>query len=67
MQKMLHQKQLKTTKMNLKESYDLKDKQHRMFNLDETGLQPEHRPPNVIASSDSKPQSTTSPKETTVT
>ena len=47
--------------------YDLKDKPHRIFNLDETGLQPEHRPPNVIASSDSKPQSITSPRGTTVT
>ena len=47
--------------------YDLKEKPHRTFNLDETGLQPELRPPNVIASSDSKPQSITSPRGTTVT
>ena len=30
--------------------YQIKEKPHLIYNLDETGLQPEHRPPSVIAS-----------------
>ena len=49
------------------EKYNLKDKPHLIYNLDETGLQPNHTPPNVIAPANSKPQSITSPRSTTVT
>ena len=52
---------------NILEKYHLKDKPHLIYNLDETGLQPNHTPPNVIAPSNSKPQSITSPRSTTVT
>ena len=38
-----------------------------MFNLDETGLQPYHKYPNIIAAPNSKPQAIVSPKSTTVT
>ena len=47
--------------------YDLKDKPMHIFNLDETGLQPYHKPPNIIAAPNSKPQAIVSPKSTTVT
>ena len=49
------------------EKYGLKDKPQCIYNLDETGLQPDHRPPNVIAPSGSNTQSITSPRSTTVT
>ena len=45
----------------------LKEKPHLIYNLDETGLQPEHRPSSVIASKSNKPQAITSPRSTTVT
>ena len=35
---------------------NLNDKPQCIYNLNETGLQPEHRPPNVIAPLNSKPQ-----------
>ena len=38
------------------EKYDLKDKQMHIFSLDETGLQPYHKPPNIIAAPNSKPR-----------
>ena len=37
------------------------------YNLDETGIKPEHIPPNVIASINSKLQTITSPRSTTTT
>jgi hypothetical protein len=49
------------------QKYDLEDKPQYIFNLDETGLQPNHRPPNIIAAPNREPQSTTSPLSTTVT
>ncbi|XP_053379621.1 jerky protein homolog-like [Mercenaria mercenaria] len=55
---------------NLKQVYDkyeLHDKPQNIYNDDETGLQPEHRPPNVIAPINSKPQAITSPRSTTTT
>ena len=45
----------------------LGDKPHRIFNIDETGLQPEHKPPNVIGSVGNKVQQITSPRSTTTT
>jgi len=39
----------------------------RIYNMDETGLSPEHRPPNIIAPSDEKPQAVTSPRSATTT
>ena len=49
------------------EKYELQDRPQIIYNLDETGIQPEHRPPNVIASINSKPQTITSPRSTTTT
>ena len=49
------------------EKYGLKDKPQCIYNLDETGLQPDHRPPNVIAPSGSNTQPITSARSTTVT
>ena len=49
------------------EKYDLKDKPMHIFNLDETGLQPHHKPPNIIAAPKSKPWAIVSLKSTTVT
>ncbi|XP_053394116.1 uncharacterized protein LOC123523838 [Mercenaria mercenaria] len=47
--------------------YNLEDKPIHIYNLDETGLQPNHKPPNIIAPLHSKPQAVTSPRSTTVT
>ena len=49
------------------EKYDLQDKPVHIFNLDETGLQPYHKPSNIIAVPNSKPQAIVSSKYTTVT
>ncbi|XP_053374341.1 uncharacterized protein LOC128546943 [Mercenaria mercenaria] len=46
---------------------DLLDKPQFIYNLDETGLQPEHRPPNIVANPRTKPQAITSPRSTTTT
>ncbi|XP_052227458.1 uncharacterized protein LOC127842149 [Dreissena polymorpha] len=46
---------------------NLLDKPHLIYNIDETGIQPKHRPPNVIAPVGSKPQAITSPRSTTTT
>ena len=45
----------------------LMNKPQHIYNLDETGIQPEHRPSNVIADPTCKPQAITSPKSTTTT
>ncbi|MES9884138.1 MAG: hypothetical protein ABW185_25105 [Sedimenticola sp.] len=47
--------------------YKLHDKPQFIYNIDETGIQPEHRPPNIIAPVNSKPQAITSPRSTTTT
>ena len=55
---------------NLEETlvkYDLMDKPQHIYNLDETGLQPDHRPANTISSVNVKPQVITSPRSTTTT
>ena len=49
------------------QKYGLSDKPQFIFNIDETGIQPEHRPPNIIAPVGIKPQSVTSPPSTTTT
>lgn len=49
------------------DDHSLSDKPQFIFNLDETGIQPEHRPPNIIAPVTGKPQSVTSPRSTTTT
>ena len=46
---------------------DLKDKPHLIYNIDETGIQPEHRPANIIAPVGQKAHSITSPRGTTTT
>ena len=45
----------------------LGDKPHRIFNIDETRLQPEHKPRNVIGSVGNKVQQITSPISTRTT
>jgi hypothetical protein len=45
----------------------LTDKPHLIYNLDETGISPEHRPPNVIAPTKEKAQAVTSPRSSTTT
>jgi len=55
---------------NLEETlkkYDLLNKPECIYNLDETGIQPEHRPLNIIAPTCEKAQSVTSPRSTTTT
>ncbi|KAJ8306419.1 hypothetical protein KUTeg_016964 [Tegillarca granosa] len=49
------------------EKYDLKSKPHLIYNIDETGLQSEHRPVSVISSKAGKLQAITSPKSATTT
>ena len=49
------------------EENDLLNKPQYIFNLDETGIQPEHKPANVIANPNYKTQAITSPKSTTTT
>ena len=46
---------------------NLHDKPQHIYNLNETGLQPEHRPPNVVANTKTKCQAITSPWSTTKT
>jgi hypothetical protein len=45
----------------------LQDKPEFIFNIDETGISPEHRPPNVIAPIKEKAQAVTSPRSATTT
>lgn len=55
---------------NLKNTIDtlhLENRPDLIFNMDETGISPEHRPPNIIAPSNEKPHSVTSPRSTTTT
>lgn len=48
--------------------HGFKDRPHHIFNMDETGLQPAHKPARIITSTTStKPQAITSPNSTTVT
>lgn len=49
------------------EENDLEDKPQFIYNLDETGIHPEHRPPNVIAPKGQKTPAITSPRSTTTT
>jgi len=46
---------------------NLLGKPQHIYNLDETGIQAEHKPGNVIAGIHFKPQSITSPKSLTTT
>ncbi|MEW8543568.1 MAG: hypothetical protein AB2693_08525 [Candidatus Thiodiazotropha sp.] len=48
-------------------SNNLKNKPERIYNIDETGVSTEHNPPKVICNKDTKPQSVTSPRGSTVT
>ncbi|KAH3708958.1 hypothetical protein DPMN_068417 [Dreissena polymorpha] len=55
---------------NLKNTIDtlhLENRPDLIFNMDETGISPEHRPPNIIAPSNEKPHSVTSPRSATTT
>jgi hypothetical protein len=55
---------------NLEEAfmkYSLVDRPDLIYNLDETGISPEHRPPNVIAPVEGKTHSVTSPRSANTT
>ena len=45
----------------------LHDKPHKIYNIDESALQTEHTPPNVVHDIETKPQSVTSPRSSNVT
>ena len=47
--------------------YDLKSHPECIYNLDETGLQPNHTPPNIIGPVNTKAESLISPKSSTTT
>lgn len=47
--------------------YNLKNKPHLMYNVDEKGLPTEHSPPDTVCGKDSAAQSITSPKDKTTT
>ena len=44
------------------DKYQLHDKPHHIFNVDETGITTEHKPPQIVSSSQSSAQSVTSPR-----
>ena len=46
---------------------NLDNKPNFIYNLDETGIQPEHRPSNIIGNPNFKPQAITSPKSSNTT
>ena len=46
---------------------DLLNKPQFVFNMDETGISPEHRPSNVLAPKNEKPNTVTSPRSATTT
>ena len=47
------------------EKYELVDKPECIYNVDEKGINSEHKPPNIVGGSNSKPQALISPKGTT--
>ncbi|KAH3855479.1 hypothetical protein DPMN_098046 [Dreissena polymorpha] len=47
--------------------YGLQERPDCIYNLDETGISPEHRPPNIIAPIKEKAQAVTSPRSATKT
>jgi len=47
--------------------YDLHGKAHRIFNVDETGITPEHKPPNIVGPKGMTIPAITSPKSNTTT
>ena len=47
--------------------YNLKDKPHCIYNIDEKGLSPEHTPPKVVGDSDAQPPSVISERDKTTT
>lgn len=49
------------------EKYSLHNRPDLIYNLDETGISPEHRPPNVIAPSQGKTHAVTSPRSSNTT
>ena len=49
------------------QKYDLTNKPHRIFNVDEKGFSENHTPPSIVAAGDSVPQAVTSGKSTTTT
>ena len=45
----------------------LHDKPNRIFNIDETGITTDHSPPKIVCKKDTKPQSITSERNSTIT
>jgi hypothetical protein len=60
---MMHFEELK----NVMEKYDLIDKPHLIFNIDEQGITINHSPPRVVTGSEIHPQAVTSGKSSTIT
>lgn len=52
---------------NVMEKYDLIDKPHLIFNIDEKGITINHSPPRVVTGSEMHPQAVTSGKSSTIT
>ena len=52
---------------NVMEKYDLIDKPHLIFNIDEKGITINHSPPRVVTGSEIHPQAVTSGKSSTIT
>ena len=46
---------------------NLENKPNFIYNLDETGLQPKHRPSSIIGNPNFKPQTITTPKSSNTT
>ena len=49
---------------NILDKYCLRDKPECIYNVDEKGINAEHKPPSVVGGFDSKPQALTSPRLT---
>ena len=52
---------------NTLEKYGLKDKPHLIYNVDETGVNTEHKPPRAIGKKHTKMQAVTSPRSSNIT
>jgi hypothetical protein len=48
-------------------SNNIKDKPHKIYNIDETGVNSEHSPPKIVCRKDTTPQNITSARSSTVT
>jgi hypothetical protein len=56
-----------TVLSEIMKKYNLEDKPHLIFNVDEKGVSPNHTPPSIVAPTDIKVQSVTTGKSETTT